>query len=119
MSFAWLPFGNPRYAWLAGIVEGEGCISVHYTHKIRGGERREYPYPQLRIAMADEDVIRRCAEVAAPYGGGGVYEQKVRSDHHKVLYQFTITGDPCRRLLEVLSPYFGERRLAKAKEVVS
>lgn len=115
MNTCWL-------AWLAGIVEGEGNINVHTTHKVRGGERRAYPYPQLRVRMTDEDVVRRCAEVAQEYGGGvyGPWSSKQEGKlHHKPSWQFTITGEPARRLLLDLLPYLGERRSAKVREVLS
>lgn len=44
--------------WVAGIIEGEGSITVHSFEKIGN----VYTYPLVKVAMTDEDVIRRLHE---------------------------------------------------------
>lgn len=43
-------------AWAAGVLEGEGCFSLHYrTHK----SGNVHPSFAIHCEMTDEDVIRR------------------------------------------------------------
>jgi len=89
-------------AWAAGIVEGEGCVSV---------------MPQLRqvrvqVDMADEDVVRRLHETF----GIGTVSQQVRANR-KVLYRWNINNRiEVARFLGALAPRMGLRRRQKFLE---
>ena len=106
-------------AWLAGIIEGEGAIGVHKTYKIRGGERRQYRYPQIRVRMTDEDIVQRCADITAPMGGGMYGPVAGWKPHYKSVWQWTITGAPARQVLTLVLPYLGLRRTDQAMKAVA
>ncbi len=42
-------------AWLAGIMDGEGCISLIRRHT--------YYVPSVKIANTNEKLIQRCKEI--------------------------------------------------------
>ena len=47
-------------AWLAGLLEGEGCFRIN-TRKRDNGTINYYP--QLILKMTDEDIIKRAGEL--------------------------------------------------------
>jgi hypothetical protein len=103
-----------EYAWAAGILEGEGCFSIH--------KRKDRPSPTSAIhcEMTDEDVIIRLHSV---FGVGTVVTRENTSGRkdksiRKVSYIWSVQNK--KGIAEVLlrvMPYLGERRLAKAKEM--
>jgi hypothetical protein len=91
-------------AWAAGLFEGEGCICVSGST------------PVMTIAMADEDVVRRFAEIA----GGPVYGPYEPSGlGKKPRWVWRITGWRwCLNVAFTLDPYLGERRRYRITEIL-
>lgn len=92
-------------AWAAGLFEGEGCTFVGKTNNRQ---------PRVSIEMTDEDVVRRFAHIV---GRGNVraYDRGL----NKATWQWSVqSGDDVRVVLGMLWPYFGDRRRAKATEVL-
>lgn len=88
-------------AWLAGWLEGEGCIEI-----IGRGAR-------LTGTTTDKDVAERARELA----GGRIYSCQ-RPDR-KLRYDWRVTKrDEVLALLLQLEPWFGERRQARAREAI-
>lgn len=82
-------------AWLAGLFEGEGNVSVReQSHKGRA------PVPQYLIGLSstDEDVIRRAITIAGvgrlygPYATGfkPIWHWKIGVRHHAMAFLFAI-----------------------------
>jgi len=98
-------------AWAAGIFEGEGCI---YQYRGRG-----YQYPRLKVGMTDEDIVRRFHEIV---GCGSV--TRFNSPAHekrgnKPVWVWTAgRTEDVARVAGMLWPWLGERRRAKAVEVL-
>lgn len=90
-------------AWLAGIIEGEGCIYFVNRRGWRGG---------IRVHMTDEDVVRRCLAVT---GLGFIYAGTTPAG--RPAWHWNVTRrDDCARLLLALYPLMGKRRQAKIAE---
>lgn len=70
-------------AWLAGLIEGEGCFSIN-RHKRRG---KSYAYAVFTLAMTDEDVVRKAHALS---GVGGVTKRKKIKDNHKTVWVWTV-----------------------------
>jgi hypothetical protein len=85
-------------AWMAGLFEGEGCISIHQN---KG-------YCQLQLKSTDEDVLMKFAKLAGTTNKITYYE---RPGTLKNVWMWQ-TGNrkDVTRILELLFPYFGERR---------
>ena len=82
-------------AWMAGLFEGEGYIR---KHKGRG----------IGINMTDLDILERFQAFAAV---GTIRPKKVAEPHHKPAWEWAIYKNAeVYRLLELMLPYFGERR---------
>ncbi len=95
-------------AWLAGIYEGEGTLVLN---------RKSPGSAKLNVGMTDEDVIRRCFEVArcgVVTGGARLYggEKKLR-------WVWSVyRRDDLLRLLPALRPFLGQRRRQRVDEVL-
>ena len=95
-------------AWAAGLFEGEGCFNA-YRRQSKWGV-------QVRLAMADRDVVERFAQIV---GVGGVHPvSRAKQEHWKPLFEWYIQSGPgVIRVIDMLSPWFGTRRSERAREV--
>ncbi len=87
-------------AWLAGIIDGEGCLDAP-----RGNAR-------IRIKMTDHDVVLRAADLLQ----ARTYWENVPD--RKPLLVAQITGAPAVAALRAVLPYLGARRSAKATDLI-
>ncbi|MCP4899902.1 MAG: hypothetical protein GY906_23285 [bacterium] len=103
---------NLKWAWIAGLIEGEGCIRWRVWNNTGYGE--------IVVAMKDADVIERLHEWT---GCGKLYWQR-RKTGPSAKY------DPLRRwacsrsedvlsVLELIRPYLGQRRGERADLVIT
>jgi hypothetical protein len=104
------------YAWAAGILEGEGCFSIH-----RRKDRSNTLNTAIHCEMTDEDIIRR---LHAVFKVGTVNARKNMSGRKDTrarkatwIWSAQKKADVLEVILRVL-PYLGERRAAKAKELM-
>lgn len=88
-----------RLAWIAGVVEGEGCIHVKNATR--------YGSPTLRVVMTDEDVIRRLHS----WAGVGTVEGPRTLPSGKRAWTWDVRRlEDVRAILEALLPWLGDRR---------
>lgn len=97
---------SDQAAWLAGLFEGEGCIEYTGKYGVR-----------LCIGMTDPDVVQRVRELA---GGTITVQQQGPRDPGgavpKPRHAWRLSSmREIKPLLEVLLPWLGERRSAKAR----
>lgn len=100
---------NPvAVAWLAGIVEGEGCIHIRSKERSRG--------VALIVAMTDEDIVARVHNIA---GAGTVRQLAPRRHGYKTLHTWKVTyRHDVAAILNALLPHLGNRRSAKARSAL-
>jgi hypothetical protein len=92
-------------AWLAGLFDGEGCISFAGINSAT-----------LHIGMTDRDLIDRVRELT---GTGYVYVSQPKCQNHKAQWHWHVTDSASvRELLSVMLPWFGARRSAKAMQAL-
>ena len=94
------------YAWLAGLLEGEGNFQAHNTN-----------HPQIKLAMTDEDVVARVADAL-----GRRYYRKERPPDRpnwKPCYVVSICGSDAIGLMMALYPLLGARRRDKIRELLA
>jgi hypothetical protein len=95
-------------AWLAGLIEGEGCFTRHTT-------RGRWHSANIKVQMSDEDVIRRCLSVS---NLGRVHGPYVR-DNPKWSPQWiwaVTRRDEGIELMTLLYPLMGDRRQSQIRE---
>lgn len=98
-------------AWFAGIFEGEGCFSIERNGNVK-----------LTIGMTDPDIIARIKMLFPKcHNVQPIQPRPARAGYGtpKVRYTWRV-GDPVevRRITEMILPWLGERRSAKARAVL-
>lgn len=99
---------SDQIAWVAGIVEGEGCI-----------DRNQNKYIRLRVQMVDEDVIRKLHATT----GVGTISTDDRNHRRNPLWQTTFSWSVCKQtdvkyLLLKLRPWMSHRRGSKIDQLL-
>lgn len=98
------------YAWAAGIIEGEGTLSLH---KIKA--RKNSWRVVVSVTMSDFDVIDKLHKV---FGVGTVRERPPQKVGYKPLKEWAVQNQAgCFEVLLRIMPHLGDRRLAKAEEM--
>jgi hypothetical protein len=96
-----------QIAWAAGLFEGEGCM-----HKAK---HRPNSYT-MELWMTDFDVVRRFADII---GVGTVSERTRQQAHWKPILGWRLyKRADISKVLDVLLPYFGDRRAHKALDIL-
>lgn len=96
-------------AWLAGLFEGEGSFEIARN----GGTR-------ITIRMTDRDIIDRVDALFPCPGIGIVRPRHPGGGYYKTQYAWRI-NDPekVREFIAAVLPWLGERRSARAAEVLA
>lgn len=94
--------------WIAGIVEGEGCLGLH-------GNGAGTWRPHLTIGMTDRDTVERLRDLIAP---GRAIETQRRPEPIKPLYRVRVLGRRAAAWMMTLYPLLGERRQVRARVVL-
>ncbi len=89
-------------AWIAGIYEGEGCLSQH---------KRDGQWA-IAINMSDEDVINRIKETV----GFGKVSRPYAHKNHKLTWYYTIhSRAEIHAFIANILPWLGTRRRENAQ----
>lgn len=99
---------NPNdIEWMAGLFEGEGCVSIHWN-------KNGYGYPKVVLGMSDEDVINRL------HNSVGFGTVAMRSYQRKKPMWYWSISEKSEMLvfLRALLPQMGLRRSEKFKEAI-
>lgn len=90
-------------AYVAGIMDGEGCIHIHKSKPSpKKGEINTKYVVRIRIAMCCEKTIKALLEMV---GYGNVYFRPRQSHQHKDQWAYECSSMQARCLLEELQPY--------------
>lgn len=96
-------------AWLAGLMEGEGCLS-----HVKGSRRWTH-----RLLMSDADVVLRAHELSGVGCCHSWYPPRFQAQGFKP-QQAWVVNNICSiyALMVAVYPWLGERRRAKVREMV-
>lgn len=100
-------------AWLGGLLEGDGTFTT-MRRRTRQGQ-----YPAIRLAMSDEDTIKRAAKVA---GVGRVYGPYTRAAGlgNKPMWVWHVQRQAdAAGLMMTLYPLMSARRKGRIREVLA
>lgn len=93
-------------AWLAGLLEGEGCFYIRKGHGAT---------PKITLSMTDEDVLARAALLMdKPYR-----LLKQRHEGNKPVFRTEICGEKALQIMRNIFPFMGKRRTEKIIEVMA
>lgn len=105
-----LPNQSNKWAWIAGLLEGEGCFSLHQRK-----ERRNTKSCAIHCEMTDEDVIRKLHLLS----GVGTVNFRPSRKNRKPTWIWSVQKKV--DILEILlgiAPFMGQRRLEKISELM-
>lgn len=112
---------SPDFAWACGLFEGEGCI--HHRPAFLHGEPRVKldgevtKRREISLGTTDLDVLQR---FHAAVGGVGYIVGPSLRPPHKPLWRWRMSKwADMAPLLERMLPFLGERRSAKALELLA
>lgn len=83
-------------AWLAGLLEGEGCFQKRVNHN-----------PLIQLIMCDKDVVIKAAKIM---GAHKVVQVKKDTRGGKQLYRAIVYGATAISVMNKILPFMGERR---------
>ena len=87
---------NEERAYLAGLVDGEGCITCVYGNT-------GIPQILVAVAMNSEEIIKYLESIF-----GGV----VTHPKEKPVWEWRVNGANCKEILEAIKPYSRVKRRA-------
>jgi len=89
-------------AWLAAMIDGEGCISIR-CGKAQRTQRVSASYGGvLVIGNTCRALLERCVEIT---GVGHIHTMKRQSERHKVCYQWNLGSKQTVDVLHQVHPY--------------
>jgi hypothetical protein len=98
-----LRLSNSEAAYLAGLVDGEGCISIYHRRAYsKSRERNPSAIGGVRIAMCAPDLIQWICSIT---GLGKVYRLPARKDTDKDSWLWEPGLRESARFLEAILPY--------------
>ena len=89
-----------QWAWVAGLLEGEGCFPVSNSG-----------YPRISLQMTDEDIIKRFAD----YFGYKYRHKKLKHDYYKPAFQVAITK---ARILHLIATHIYQHLGARRRSAI-
>jgi hypothetical protein len=98
--------------WLAGILEGGGCLEVSTCR----GINRTRTVLKIRVSMSDRDIVERCHAIARV---GTVYKTKSRVGR-KDIYVWQVSNQKnTAALMMTVYSIMGTRRQQKIQECLT
>lgn len=102
-----------EWAWLAGIVEGEGSIGCYWLDKTRPTRGKT---TVLAVEMRDLDVLERLQRIT---GKGTIRVKPARGNAAETAVWRVQRKEDVVAICERILPLMGERRTAKMREVIA
>ncbi len=104
---------NYNLIWLAGIIDGEGSIGIHFAKKMNWRDKNGYYLrPQILITNNNPFLLRRVSEIYTELNLRFYWELKKRKNpKHKetVVINLTSLGS-CEKLIKNILPYLVAKR---------
>lgn len=74
-------------SYLAGFIDAEGCFTIHH---VGGGSspQKKYPRGEMHITSVEITLLSHIQSLL----GGTLTQKKKRSNNHRQLYQYSLTG---------------------------
>lgn len=93
-------------AWLAGLLEGEGCFGIQKVYKRF--------HPRVDFKTTDLDVLRKAQRLML----SNALSIETRS-RYKKYYITSVSGAVAISLMKKILPHMGERRTQRINEIIS
>jgi hypothetical protein len=97
-----------QLAWLAGLIDGEGCISLTRRNPQPHNASISYNYRLiLKVSMCHLPTVLRCRELT---GVGTLHSQQKQHAHYSSAYVWFCNAGDAETVLEALLPWFVTKR---------
>jgi len=105
-------------AWIAGILEGEGCFMI-YTRESKFNNRwKPSSSPIVCLRMTDTDVVDRVGMLLGKEADRYSHYHNI-SRGYKKAYRLRLVGPKAIGLMMTIYSFMGIRRRAKIKEIIT
>jgi hypothetical protein len=98
-------------AWLAGLLEGEGCFRQYAG---TGNGRARY---QVILKMTDLDVVERAARITN--NSNRIRPGQISSIRHKPIWTLTWYGQAAEDVSRAVLPHMGKRRKERIESILA
>ena len=95
---------DAELAYIAGIIDGEGCITIQKSLKKRCNHASYQAH--VVVCMTSNAVIQHLVDTV--HGGWRTLQQQ--RAHCRPIYRFVVTGTNAYNLIEAIAPYLVEKR---------
>lgn len=102
-------------AWVAGLLEGEGCFMWNpFVHRQHG---KEYKYNRatIQLFMTDSDVVDRAASILGVKAFPAAWDKR---SNRKPGKRFQVYGKRAIGWMQTLYPLLGARRQSRIREIL-
>lgn len=106
-----LEMSKTELAWLAGLLEGEGCFYLTSNRQTK----KTYHYPAVQLCMTDRDIVERAAVLM----GTKCWARKANyKPNWNQAWVTAVIGSRAVALMEAVLPFMGIRRSAKIRSLI-
>jgi hypothetical protein len=97
-------------AWLAGIIDGEGCLSVDFKLAENG---KNYLSVKIRVINTDVRMIQKCARVYQELGVVFYYNvnRKTKAHYKDQTAIIVASQGSCKKILEAIRPHLANKQM--------
>jgi len=111
-----LPFDDVDHAWSAGVLDGEGCISIrtYIDRRVRKGTREQSGPAyrchalEVRVTQSGKDVPPMLEKLCAMYGGSIGAPRAIEG--RKPAHTWVIAAQKAEAMLLRVAPFLVEKR---------
>lgn len=96
-----------KIAWIAGILEGEGCFGLQNHGKT----------PNITLRMTDYDTVYKARMILG--GGSKISQQSYPEMNWKTSYSCIVIGKRAIEWMMTIYKFMGKRRKEKIKEIIN
>ena len=105
-------------SYIAGLFDGEGCITTSHIMKYNPIMRKRYPCKTIRMELCntDFDLVRSCLRF---FKEGRIFNIKPRKRGYKPQLRWQLSHRQAHRVLKKMLPYLHNKdKIKKGKEVL-
>jgi hypothetical protein len=100
---------NEDIAWLAGLLEGEGCFTCSFQNG------NNFATPRIQLTMTDQDVVEKAARLL----NTKVTSTDWRTKGDKAVFRTSLARqEDLKKVLTDIHPFMGKRRQEKIDELL-
>lgn len=79
-----VPLSREDYAWAAGLLDGDGCITL--------GKNGRFRRPEVVVDSTDLEILHEMRRI---FGGGCISKKAKVQGHHRQAWHWRVNGSDC------------------------